>query len=154
SLMREPKPDDLVIHIDDSTIVGRSRVAGPLREETEAPPNPSQWAGRPSYYRIPLTDYQAFPNKVPLSEFIGRHHESLTKELRTDAPKRFPFVIYNGAIRRAQGAYLTRCTPRLYELIRSEIHFNLELEPFDPVSRTWRMRPRVEERIRSKLQLS
>jgi hypothetical protein len=99
-------------------------------------------------------DYQDFPNQVPLSEFIVRHHDALTEELRTDTPKRFPFIIYNDTVRRAQGAYLTRCTSKLYELIRNDVYLNNEPEPFDPIGRTWRTRPRVEERIRRKLQIT
>ena len=154
SLMREPEAGNFVIHFNAGVIVGRSRVAGPFQEGNEAPPNPAQWAGRSSYYRIPLTDYQDFPHKVPLSEFIVRHHDALAEELRTETPKRFPFIIYNDTIRRAQGAYLTRCTPKLYDLIRNEVYVEDEVETFDPVSRTWRRRPRVEERIRRKLQLA
>ena len=141
SLMREPEAGDFVIHFNSGVIVGRSRVAGPFQEGNEAPPNPAQWAGRSSYYRIPLTDYEDFPHKVPLSEFIVRHHDALAEELRTDTPKRFPFIINNDTIRRAQGAYLTRCTPKLYDLIRNEVYLEDEVETFDPVSRTWRRRP-------------
>ena len=153
SLMREPERGDFVIHFNDGVIVGWSRVAGPFQEGTEAPPNSAQWANRLSYYRIPLTDYQDFPHQVPRSEFILRNHDVLAEELRTDTPKRFPFIIYNDTIRPAQGAYLTSCTPKLYELIRNEAYLNEEPEPFDPVSRAWRKRPRIEERIRRKLQL-
>jgi len=154
SLMREPTAGDFVIHFNDGVIVGWSRVARPFQERNEAPPDPAQWAGRSSYYRIPLTDYQDFPHQVPRSEFIIRNHDALAEELRTDTPKRFPFIIYNDAIRPAQGAYLTRCTPKLYALIRNQVYLNEEPEPFDPVSRTWKRRPRVEERIRRKLQLA
>jgi hypothetical protein len=55
-LMREPKPGDFVIHFDAGIVVGWSQVAGPFQEQTDAPPNPAQWAGRSSYYRVPLTD--------------------------------------------------------------------------------------------------
>ena len=154
--MREPTAGDFVIHFNDGFIVGWSRVAGPFQERYEAPPNPAQWAGRSSYYRIPLTDYQDFPHKVQLSEFIVRHHDALAEELRTDTPKRFPFIIYiyNDTVRRAQGAYLARCTPKLYDLIRNEVYLEDEVETFDAVSRTWRRRPGVEERIWRKLQLA
>ena len=138
------RPGDFVIHFNDGVIVGWSRVAGPFQETDEAPPNPAQWAGRSLYYRIPLTDYQDFPNKVPLSEFIVRHHDALVEELRTDAPKRFPFIIYNDTIRRAQGAYLTRCTPKLYDLIRNEVYLEDDMETFDPV------RPHVEKASQSR----
>jgi hypothetical protein len=152
--MREPTAGDFVIHFNDGVIVGWSRVAGPFQERSEAPPDPAQWAGRSSYYRIPLMDYQNFPHQVPRSEFIIHNHDALAEELRTNTPKRFPFIIYNDAIRPAQGAYLTRCTLKLYELIRNEVYLSDEPEPFDPVSRAWRSRPRVEERIRTKLQLA
>src|SRR5262249_22601718 len=60
ALMREPKIDDIVIHIKDAELVGWSYVSAPYRELTEGPPNPGQWAGRPSYYRIDLKNYQEF----------------------------------------------------------------------------------------------
>src|SRR5262249_1822384 len=148
SLMREPKAGDLVIHFNDGVIVGWSRVAVAFQEMTEAPPNAAQWAGRPSYYRIAWMDYRDFPHRVPLPEFIIRQHDAIAEEVRTGTPKRFPFIIYNDTIRRAQGAYLTRCTPKLYEIIRNEVYLGAEPESFDSVSRTWRSRPIVEERIR------
>jgi len=154
SLMREPKAGDYVIHFSDSVIVGWSRVAEGFQERTDPPPNPAEWAGRSSYYRIALRDYQDFPHKVPLSEFIVRHGEMLAEELRTDAPKRFPFIIYSGAIRRAQGAYLTRCTQKLYDLILNEVYMEDEPENFDPISHTWRNHAHVQERIRGKLALN
>lgn len=152
--MREPKPGDFVIHFNDGVIVGWSRVAEAVQELTGGPPNPAQWAGRPSYYRVALKDYQDFTRTVPLSEFIVRHHDTLAEEIRIDSPKRFPFIIYKDTIRRAQGAYLTRCTPRLYDIIRNEVYLDGELEPFGSASHTWRRRPNVEERIRRKLELA
>jgi 5-methylcytosine-specific restriction protein B len=61
AVMREPKIDDLIIHINDGNFVGFSNVSAPFREVTEAPPSPGPWAARPAYYRIDLKDYHEFP---------------------------------------------------------------------------------------------
>jgi hypothetical protein len=127
SLMREPQDDDVVIHINDGHFVGWSLVASPSQELTEGPPNPAQWAGRSSYYRIDLKEYWEFPNHPSISEFLDRNREEIADELRSDGPKRYPFILYNGEVRRAQGAYLTRCTPRLYALIRSAAYGDADL---------------------------
>ena len=113
--MREPQIDDLVIHIDNGHFVGSSYVSAPFRELKEGPPSPGQWAGRPSYYRIDLKNYQQFPRSMSLREFVEKHRAAIEEELKTDSPKRYPFILYgeNEEVRHAQGAYLTRCTTRL-----------------------------------------
>lgn len=121
ALMREPQIDDLVIHINNGDLVGWSYVSAPFRELTDGPPSPGQWAGRSSYYRIDLKDYQEFPTSIPLKEFVEKNRAAIEGELKKDAPKRYPFILYGEKeeIRHAQGAYLTRCTPMLYGLIRT-----------------------------------
>jgi hypothetical protein len=154
SIMRELKTDDLVIHFSDGNIVGWSRIATPFQEVKEAPPNPGEWVGRPSYYRVPLKDYQQFPKSTPIAEFLLRNHVALLKELQSDAPKYYPFILYNETVRRAQGAYVTRCTNKLYDLIRNEVYLEEEAGSFDPTTRAWRRSSGVEERVRQKLQLA
>ena len=123
ALMREPQIDDLVIHINNGDLAGWSYVSAPFRELKESPPSPGQWAGRPSYYRIDLKGYQEFPRPIPLNEFVEKNRVAIHDELKKDAPKRYPFILYGEKeeIRHAQGAYLTRCTPQLFELIRSTV---------------------------------
>ena len=123
ALMREPQIDDLVIHINDGDFVGWSYVSAPFREVKESPPSPGQWAGRPSYYRIELKSYQEFPRSIPLKEFVEKNRAAIQEELKEDAPKRYPFILYGEKeeVRHAQGAYLTRCTPKLYALIRTNV---------------------------------
>ena len=152
--MREPKTGDLVLHFNDGDIVGWSRVAAPFHEVEEAPPNPGEWAGRRSYYRIPLKDYRQFPRSMTVAEFLVRNQISLSQELQTEAPKRYPFIQYNDTLRPAQGAYLTRCTAKLYDLIRNEMYLEEEPESFDADTCTWRRSSAVEERVRQKLQLA
>ena len=84
SIMRELKTDDLVIHFNDREIVGWSRVAGPFQELEDEPPNPGEWAGQSSYYRIPLKDYRQFSKSTPVAEFVVRNNIALLEELRTD----------------------------------------------------------------------
>ena len=75
------------------------------------------------------------------------------EEPQTD-PKRYPFIQYNDTIRSAQGAYVTRCTTKLYDLIRNEVYLEEEPGGFDADTRTWRRRSAVEERVQQKLQLA
>ena len=154
STMRELKTDDLVIHVNDGDLVGWSQVAAPFQEVKDAPPNPGEWAGRASYYRISLKDYRQFPTSMPVAEFLVRNHIAILEELQIEVPKRYPFIRYNDTIRPAQGAYLTRCTTKLYDLIRNQVSLEEELEGFDADTRTWRRRSAVEERVQQKLQLA
>jgi 5-methylcytosine-specific restriction protein B len=124
--MREPKPGDLVIHINDSALVGWSRVARETREVTSEPPRPGRWAGRDLYYRIDLTGYREFIRPVALDDFMAQNREQLESELREDRPGRYPFILYQDRVRHAQGVYLARCTPRLYGLIRAAVQPDAE----------------------------
>jgi hypothetical protein len=121
ALMRDPKLDDLVIHINDGDLVGWSRVAAPFREVAEEPPLAGPWAGRSPYYRIDLKDYEEFSNVIPLTEFIEENDAAIEDEIKNDQRENYPFILYSGNVRPAQGAYLTRCTPKLYELMRTEL---------------------------------
>jgi hypothetical protein len=58
-----------------------------------------------------------------LKEFVEKNRAAIQEELKNDAPKRYPFILYGETeeVRHAQGAYLTRCTPKLYALIRSGV---------------------------------
>jgi len=122
ALMRQPVVDDLVIHINDGVFIGWSYVAAPYIVVTEGPPSPGQWAGRPEYYRIDLKGYREFPKPITFSEFVSRNHAALEQELKTDPPRRYPFILYGGKeVRHAQGVYLGRSTPTLYRLLRSSV---------------------------------
>lgn len=50
--MREAKVDDIVIHSNDSRLVGYSFVARPCTDLAGSPPNPGKWGGRERYYRM------------------------------------------------------------------------------------------------------
>ena len=154
ALMRAPETGDIVIHFNDGSIVGWSRVASPFQDVVEPPPNPAQWAGRPSYYRIALTDYRAFPRSVPVSDFVARNQTAISEDIRTVRPKRYPFILYNEAVRRAQGAYMSRCTPKLYALIRDEVYGDERLRRLRSGYPHVAAAFTVEARVRQKLQLA
>jgi hypothetical protein len=121
ALMREPAAGDLVIHIYDSVFTGWSHVARKYSEISSSPPLAGAWGGRKLYYRIDLTGYQKFNRPVSLAEFVDKNRAALEAELRTDQPSRYPFILYQGQVRHAQGVYLGKCTKRLYELIRRAV---------------------------------
>jgi MoxR-like ATPase len=121
SLMREPAPGDLVIHVNDGVLAGWSHIAHRVSEQDSEPPLAGGWGGRDLYYRIDLNGYREFVRQVPLRDFIAEHAEQIEAELRTDRPSRYPFILYQERVRHAQGVYLGRCTPRLYDLIRASV---------------------------------
>jgi hypothetical protein len=127
SLMREPRPGDLVLHhykhswsdgVTETRLAGHSVVSDSCREVQEEPPSPGDWADMAPYYRIELEGYEPFA--TPLPESVLRHEYG--DEIRYDAvenqPKYFPFVRYRDTVRLAQGMYLSRCTPALYDIFR------------------------------------
>jgi hypothetical protein len=103
-------------------------------------------AGRSSYYRIDLKDYEEFLRAIPLSEFIEKNYAAIDEELKKNAPERYPFILYGGSVRRAQGAYLTRCTPNLYGLIRNAV-LERTAQASDDADGTG-----VEQRVRAKIE--
>lgn len=121
--MRLVQAGDLVIHVNDSELVGFSYAEGPYQEVTTPPPEPGDWGGRPAYYKVPLRDYSEFPKKVSLSDFLNRYRDAIRAEIEEDHPSRFLFIKEDsGMLRTVQGGYLTRCTNRTYTHIREHVY--------------------------------
>lgn len=123
ALMREIKSGDLVIHIDNGVLVGRSYAEAPYTEVTAAPPEAGPWADRSSYYRIALRDYAQFASPLPVSELFEYGGDRLRTEIQIDHPERYPFILRGPQqeLRGAQGAYLSKCTTKLYALIKEQV---------------------------------
>jgi AAA domain (dynein-related subfamily) len=121
-LMREPKRGDLVVHFvtpADSRqrrVWGLSYVASETQERADEPPNAGKWTKRNRYYRIPLEHYHEFKNRLPVENLVERNRDLLREE--AEEIELYPFSKYGASARLAQGRYLARCTPRLYEAIR------------------------------------
>ncbi len=128
--MREVAAGDLVIHINDSWFTGWSRAASNHQEIQDAPPEAGEWAGRPSYYRINLEGFREFDTPLSVADFIEENQDAIRAEIMSDAPQRYPFMLYGGnQVRTVQGGYVTRCTPRLYALLRAAL---APIEASDP----------------------
>jgi len=122
STMREAAIGDLVIHSNDSVLVGFSCVGQTYKELEEGPPKPGAWAGRDRYYRVNLRDYTPFPRALPLAEFLRNHAKDIRDDIESNDPFKYPFVLeQSGSIKTVQGGYFTRCTPILYQLIRNAV---------------------------------
>lgn len=118
-VMRDPQVGDLVIHLVDSILLGQSVVAGPCLTVDQSPPSPASWAGLAPYYRIDLRDYRPFASPCPFSRLMRERSGEILSDIRTHAPDRYPFfAAASGSIFPVQGAYLTKCSPTLFELIR------------------------------------
>ena len=70
-----------------------------------------------------LKSYEPFPRPIPLTDFIERNSVAIKEELIRDAPKHYPFVLWGQQkkVTHGQGVYLSRCTPKLYALIRADV---------------------------------
>jgi 5-methylcytosine-specific restriction protein B len=121
-LMRDAKPGDIVIHINDSVIEGHSIVAQSYVETESEPPEAGPWAGMAPYYRVDVKGLEQFPQPMDLGEFIRENKDQITDELKDGRPLRYPFQLEaSGLIKTVQGGYLSKCTPRLYQAIRKSV---------------------------------
>ena len=117
--MRDAKPGDLVIHVNDSVLTGYSYVSTSFQSIDEEPPHPGSWKGMGPFYRVDLEKYTPFPRTLPLSSFLYETKEEIREDIRTNKPFKYPFYLEkSGKIKPVQGGYLTKCTPGLYKLIR------------------------------------
>jgi hypothetical protein len=133
-LLREVKTDDLVLHIleDEWTpgstehrFNGRSFVAAPHEVREDQPPNPGDWANQSPYFRVPLRDYESFPETISLPALFELFDDELRAEMKS-GPTHYPFILYGqGAeIRLRQGGYINECTPGLFGLMQKLIGEN------------------------------
>jgi MoxR-like ATPase len=147
SAMRLPNTGDLVVHILDGRFVGTSRVASRYTESTQPPPNPGPWAGRPSYYRIDVSNYRVLERTPTTRELIERHRDEIAADVDQNKPPRYLFVRQNGALQPNQGRYLSQCSPTLYQILMHEIDLSptiveppeqqvAEPEPVTPIETT------------------
>lgn len=134
SLMREPQPGDLVIHllhqkwpdgITDTRLFGTSFVASPYKEVNEEPPSPGDWAGMSPYYRIDLRDFEELKEPLPIRILYEHYADEIRAELIEDRPRFHPFTTYRDSIRFNQGIYLSRCTARLYNIFQRALGLEL-----------------------------
>ena len=130
STLREVQKGDLVLHLVDGVFTGFSLAQDAYREQQTGSPQGGEWDSRPPYYRIDLERYEPFDRPLPLVSFLEAHENSIKEEIARDKPLYYPFVVQAGNLITRQGGYVSRCTERLYELIRLEV----SVDSFDAVS--------------------
>jgi hypothetical protein len=126
--MRAPLPNDLVLHIlkdhkdgdqQSTHIVGHSFIGSPAKTVDTEPPSPGLWGGIPQYYRIELRDYVPFEPSIPLGILLQDFDVEIRTEIESAGPRYYPFTVNAGILRLNQGQYLTRCTPLLFQHIKT-----------------------------------
>ena len=118
-VMRDPQVGDVAIHLVDSILLGQSVVAGPCLKVQQSPPSPAPWDGLSPYYRIDLRDYRPFATPRPIARLMREYSRDILSDIRTNAPDRYPFfATASGSLFPVQGAYLTKCSAMLFDLIR------------------------------------
>ena len=120
-LMREPMVGDTVIHFvaplegGGRRIAGTSTVAARCVERTDQPPTAGNWSEMGPFYRVELDKYRPFPDAPGVDVLVERGRDLLRQE--AEAERYYPYSRYGDSVRLAQGRYLARCTPALYELV-------------------------------------
>jgi hypothetical protein len=126
--MREVEADDLVIHIlhdgwgpgeREHRIVGRSFAQAGFESRDDGPPNPGQWADQAPYFRVPLRNYEPFPEPISLAAFFPLYDSELRAQI-SRGDLYYPFILYDlgRRIQLKQGGYINRCPEDLFDLIR------------------------------------
>ena len=145
SFMRLPAAGHAVLHFvtdhwpdgsHEKRVQGFSEVIGSAIETAEEPPRAGRWAGRRSYYRIPLNNYLPLQPALSLRTLEDVYANEILAEIAEDAPRYFPFIRYRQTVRLAQGAYLSEATPKLVSLIMAALGIEdaetAEHEPSNP----------------------
>jgi MoxR-like ATPase len=120
--MREVKPGDAVIHINDEHITATSVAAEGHVEEDEGPPEPGTYKDMGPFFRVALESFSELPAPVPLKGFVELNKELIVRE-RAQSESGYPFCLYGAdeEVRYVQGAYLRRCTPALGAAFQSAL---------------------------------
>lgn len=117
--MKEAQVGDLVFHSVDRELAGFSFVDVPCQERHDEPPQAGKWANQAAYYWIGLKGYTPFPRSIPLRDFLDANHALISEDMSSAAFRYYPFVkMGDNKLYLRQGGYLSRCSSRIYELIR------------------------------------
>lgn len=130
SLMRKPRSGDRVIHmyhqlwpdgVEDTRLAGISTIARSLREVSEEPPSPGDWAGMSPYYRIDLRDYQGFPHPLEIHTLLSVYGDEIRADLVENRHRFYPFTTRGEGIRTVQGIYLAHCSETLLGILQQAL---------------------------------
>lgn len=122
--MREVQKGDIILHlVNNDAFVGISKVKASFVETKGI--EGTNWNG-PSYL-IELEDFKQFDTPIDRKTLLNRNNKSILEEIRKDSE-----VFYTYDLKLRQGAYLTPCPEKLYDLImRPRVDLNLKVLEFD-----------------------
>jgi putative restriction endonuclease len=117
------KAGNIVLHLrgigQTAAFTGFSTAETDGYETTERPPFPSIWNYASTFYRVILSDYNAFPEPINLRAIFSQQDDALreyfnrnAKKSRTQKLKLF-YVIQSGRIQCLNGAYLSEVDDEL-----------------------------------------
>lgn len=121
SVMRQPKPGDVVYHLVAGLpdkpprrryLWGRSFVAQSVAIVGERPSAPGSWGNAEAYYRIALERCERLAAPILMDEIEARHLQDIMDDL-SERPKHYPYAKYDDGYRGSQGIYLARLSDRL-----------------------------------------
>lgn len=121
SVMRQPKPGDVVYHLVAGLpdkpprrryLWGRSIVAQAVAIVGERPSAPGSWGNAEAYYKIALERCEPLAAPVPMDEIEARHLQDIMDDL-SERPKHYPYAKYDEGYRGSQGIYLAKLSARL-----------------------------------------
>jgi len=118
--------DDIVLHLYnfnyDGTgkktyLTGLSYADGTGFITNNEPPEAGDWSNRNQYYRVNLRGYHQFTNPVPLGDIVSMYSDKLTDAQSVHSSGKPTFSKYKDSIRVTQGAYLTKASYELFNLL-------------------------------------
>jgi hypothetical protein len=123
-IMKSPCVGDIVINCSGGDIVGVSLVCKTAEKIIKGPPKPGNWDYAQSYFRIDLTDYSVFEQRVGLYEVANRFFDRLREDIEQNRPRYYLFSLYRpsevhplGKLVLSQGRFLARSTLVLTDCI-------------------------------------
>ncbi len=125
--MREAQPGDWVLHLANTkAIVGRSRVATPVEDLPDPPPN-TEWSDRECQL-VRLRDFESFDPPFAREMFLEGPSGERLRQLKEDGLRN---VFFTRNVQLAQGHYFTSVPGSVLHVLSDAFHeaFGKELIP-------------------------
>lgn len=133
----EVREGDLVFHMRGGThkqlFVGYSTADSAGYETKERPPEPGEWGYASSYFRVPLRDFIAFADPIPLDVSFSAHDAELRSYFQENkahavSKERLFYVVQSNRLQCLNGAYCSEISPALVNIL-----FGIKLNGETPI---------------------
>jgi putative restriction endonuclease len=126
-LLLKIQEGDIVFHLQGGThrqhFVGYSTADSDGYKTIEKPPQAGKWEYASSYYRVPLKDFTAFVDTIPLDTLFSAHNKQLREYfqinhvLNSSKKELLFYVIQSNRLRCQNGAYCSEISNRLADIL-------------------------------------